>query len=171
MTWVSLNTAATLQMKTPWTSTSTPQRSLLAALQVLLGKLVKNWVMALKPLLKELPACTIDFMVVAIMPVWGKTVKKWTMTDITQTMTLNGCPEGNTELELDCICCFIQHVKGTTNSWICLIESASDTKQICLFSWEGINLKLCTAKQFLSLKDWKYYLTCKIIFIRPLLLV
>ena len=128
MTWVSLNTAATLQMKTPWTSTSTPRRSLLAALQVLLGKLVINWVMALKPLLKELPACTIDFMVVAIMPVWGKTVKKWAMTDITQTMTLNGCPEGNTELELDCICCFIQHVKGTTNSWICLIESASDTK-------------------------------------------
>jgi len=56
-------------MKTPWTSTSTPRLSLPAALQVLLGKLVINWVMALKPLLKELPACTIDFMVVAVVPV------------------------------------------------------------------------------------------------------
>lgn len=128
MTWVSLNTAATPQMKTPWTSTSTPQLSLPAALQVLLGKLVINWVMALKSLLKELPACTIDFMVVAVTPVWGRTVRKWAMTDITQTMMLNGCLEDNTDLELDHIYCCICHVRGTTKRYIFLKDSASDTK-------------------------------------------
>ena len=116
--WVSLNTAASPQMKTRWTSTSTPRLSLPAALQVLLGKLVINWVMALKPLLKELPACTIDFLVVAIMPVWRRSVRKWAMTSITQTMMSNGCLEGNTELELDHICCCIRHVRGTTTRYI-----------------------------------------------------
>jgi len=114
--WVSLNTAATPQTKTPWTSTSTPRLSLPAALQVLLGKLVINWVMALKPLLEELPACTIDFMVV--IPVWGRTVRKWAMTSITQTMMSNGYLEGSTELELDHIWCCIRHVRGTTTRYI-----------------------------------------------------
>jgi len=50
------------------------------------------------------------------------------MTDITQTMMPNGCLEGNTELELDRICCCIRHVRGTTKIYIFLKESASDTK-------------------------------------------
>jgi len=50
------------------------------------------------------------------------------MTDITQTMMLNGCLEGNAELELDRICCCIHHVRGTTKRYIILKEIASDIK-------------------------------------------